>query len=198
MIALLLASLAFQTAGSPIEQVMIHPFVASDYMCSEHWEGQLAYPGDSLGADCIVMGGPSDESGGYLAPFRTDGAANEDWYGWNQPLLAPFDGQVVRLTENPVVNVPGHLGSPPASIVVFARSDGTHVLYAHIQGAMVKVGDQVVAGQPVAHRQQRLRPFPPHPYRRVAGRNAAADSVRPEGHGADASALTWLQLAGWL
>jgi len=150
MIALLLASLAFQTAGSPIEQVMIHPFVASDYMCSEHWEGQLAYPGDSLGADCIVMGGPSDESGGYLAPFRTDGAANEDWYGWDQPLLAPFVGQVVRLTENPVVNVPGHLGSPPASIVVFARSDGTHVLYAHIQGAMVKVGDQVVAGQPVA------------------------------------------------
>jgi hypothetical protein len=151
MIALLLASLVFQTVDPPIEEVVIHPIVAADYMCSEHWEGQLAYPGDSLGADCVVMGGLIDESAGYLAPFRTDGTTNEDWYGWNQPLLAPFDGEVVRVMENPVVNVPGQLGSPPASFLVFARSDGTHVLFAHVQAITVKVGDRVVAGQPVAY-----------------------------------------------
>src|SRR5688572_9025444 len=91
-----------------IEQVTIHPIFTAHYSCSEHWEGQLPYPGDALGADCIVYGGmAADGKSGFMRAFKTDGVTNEDWYGWGEPVLAPFDSTIAKININPVVNKPG-------------------------------------------------------------------------------------------
>ncbi|MBK9162822.1 MAG: M23 family metallopeptidase [Acidobacteria bacterium] len=130
---------------------LIHPLFNADYMCSEHFEGQLKYPGDDLGADCIVTGGLSaDESSGFSKAYKTDGKTNEDWYGWKETVLAPINGTVARIHINPVVNKPGEMGKPPASFVVFKHDDGLMVLVAHVADVTVKEGDKVTAGQPFA------------------------------------------------
>ena len=136
---------------APIEMVTIHPVFTAHYSCSEHWEGQLPYPGDALGADCIVYGGmAADGKSGFMRAFKTDGLSNEDWYGWGEPVLAPFDSTIAKININPVVNKPGQTGKPPASFVVFKHVDGTMVLVAHVADISVKEGDAVNAGQPFA------------------------------------------------
>ncbi len=130
---------------------LIHPLFNADYMCSEHYEGQLKYPGDDLGADCIVTGGLSaDESSGFSKVYKTDGKTNEDWYGWKEPVLAPITGTLARIHINPIVNKPGEMGKPPASFVIFKHDDGLMVLVAHVADVTVKEGDKVTAGQPFA------------------------------------------------
>jgi murein DD-endopeptidase MepM/ murein hydrolase activator NlpD len=136
---------------APIEQVTIHPIFKAHYSCSEHWEGQLPYPGDALGADCIVYGGmPTDGRSGFMRAFKTDGLTNEDWYGWGEPVLAPFDSTIAKININPIVNKPGQTGKPPASFVVFRHADGTMVMVGHVAEITVKEGDAVKAGQPFA------------------------------------------------
>ena len=85
-----------------------------------------------------------------LAVLSHDGRTNDDWFGWHAPVLAPFDGVVKMVRVNPVVNRPGVKGSLPAGQIVFQRSDGLIVAYAHITDARVKTGDYVLAGQIVA------------------------------------------------
>jgi murein DD-endopeptidase MepM/ murein hydrolase activator NlpD len=100
----------------------------------------------------MIKGGidEKNEMVGYDKLYRTTGKSNADWYGWDADLLAPFDGVVKKVAINPVVNAPGHLGKPPASIIVFERADGTDVLYAHVRDVKVKAGDRVTAGEVVA------------------------------------------------
>jgi hypothetical protein len=129
-----------------IEAVLVYPPVVQGYWCSEHALGELEYVGDALGADCVV----TRLIDGVAQMHANDGSKNEDWYGWNVPLLAPFDGVVDQVEINDVINKPGTLGKPPASAITFTRADGVRVLYAHVQGVVVKVGDQVTAGQRVA------------------------------------------------
>ena len=136
---------------APIEQVMIHPLFNVHYSCSEHWEGQLPYPGDALGTDCIIYGGlQAGGKSGFVRAYKTDGLTNEDWFGWGETVLAPFDATVEKININPIVNKPGQLGKPPASFVVFKHADGTMVLLAHVGDVTVKEGDAVKAGQPFA------------------------------------------------
>ena len=134
----------------PIEQAVIHPLFALDFGCSEHWEGQLPYPGDALGKDCFVYGGKISGDEGFLRTFKTNGSTNEDWYGWGTEVLAPFDSTVVRINVNPVVNQPGKMGKGPATFVLFTHADGTNVMVGHVTDITVKEGDPVVAGQPFA------------------------------------------------
>ena len=56
----------------------------------------------------------------------------------------------MRIRINASENDPGILGEPPASSIAFLRTDGTHILIAHIQNPRVAEGDIVVAGQTVA------------------------------------------------
>lgn len=139
------------SAPAAIEAVTLHRLFHEYYACGEHLEGELQYMGDALGTDCLIQGGldPNTE-GGFVRAYRNDGARNEDWYGWNAEVLAPFDGTIARVNINPVVNQPGHLGSPPASFIVFERADGMRVLFAHVQDVQVAQGDTVTAGQVVA------------------------------------------------
>lgn len=134
-----------------IETVTIHRIFNEYFSCGEHYDGELEYLGDALGTDCVIQGGLEEGAeGGFVRPFRNDGASNEDWYGWNAEVLAPFDGTVVAANVNTVVNQPGQLGRPPASIILFERADGVRVLYAHVQDLRVARGDTVRAGQVVA------------------------------------------------
>src|SRR5690606_24073058 len=117
---------------------------------SEHFAGQFKWLGDALGTDCVVNRLVEIDGRLFARAHEGDGSRNEQWYGWNQPLLSPCDCEVVKLHENAVVNEPGVLGEPPASNIVLRRDDGAHFLLAHIQQPEVKVGDRVAAGQPVA------------------------------------------------
>ncbi len=136
---------------APIETVTLHRLFNEYYACGEHVEGELPYLGDALGADCLIQGGlDPDVETGFARAYRNDGARNEDWYGWNAEVLAPFDATIVRVNINPVVNQPGQLGAPPASFIVFERADGMRVLFAHVQDVQVSQGDSVTAGQIVA------------------------------------------------
>jgi len=139
--------------AAQIEQAMLAPLFAASFMCSEHWAGQLKYPGDALGQDCMVTGGLDESQGetaGFARLYRGDGSRNEDWYGWGEPVLAPLDGVVQKVNVNPVVNNPGTLGKPPASFIVVTAADGTSVLMAHVAHIRVKEGDKVTAGQQLA------------------------------------------------
>ncbi|NVN06434.1 M23 family metallopeptidase [Asaia spathodeae] len=132
-----------------IHQVTLAPLFDKPFVCGEHPLGQLITAGDALGTDCMIVGGASDAAG-FNRLYKGSGERNEDWYGWKAPVHAPFDAVVVYAHVNPVVNVPGSMGKPPASMILFRRQDGVEVVYAHVQDIRVKAGDHVKAGDVVA------------------------------------------------
>ena len=144
-----------QSAGSTIDAVVIHPPLATTFTCSEHPLGSEDHAGDALGSDCLVYRNDGGPSGNAMRFHTGDGTRNEDWFSWNEPLLAPFDG-IVRLTfQNPVTNRPGARGPDPASAILFQRLGDpadvpVQVGYVHVQDIRVKIGDTVRAGQVVA------------------------------------------------
>lgn len=138
-------------ASGDIPLVLLHPIFAADYACSEHWEGQLPYLGDARGTDCFVTRMVETPRGGaFPRPFAGDGLENQQWFSWGEPVLAPIDGEVVRININPAVNRPGEPGEPPASMIAIRGEEGVIVLLAHIADPTVKERDKVVAGQAVA------------------------------------------------
>jgi murein DD-endopeptidase MepM/ murein hydrolase activator NlpD len=144
------AQLRAQVPRDSVRAIVIHPVVRQHFVCLEHPAGQLSYVGDALGADCLIID-PGTGPGGHFPAFhRGAGTHNEDWYGWNQAVLAPFDGVVDSVHVNDTTNVPGTSGRQRASVIVFRRADGVHVLYAHVQDIRVAPGDTVHAGQAVA------------------------------------------------
>jgi hypothetical protein len=136
--------------GNGVRAVLAHPLFDGFFTCSEHFAGQFEALGDALGADCMAE--RLEEIDGRFFPrtYRGLGHENEDWYGWNQAVLAPCRGEVMRLHINPVTNRPGTAGRPPASSITVHCEDGTHFVYAHIQAPAVAVGDRVTAGQKLA------------------------------------------------
>jgi hypothetical protein len=130
--------------------VVIHPVVRQHFVCLEHPVGQLTYVGDALGADCLVIDLGSGPTSRFPSFHRANGSRNADWYGWNQRVLAPFDGIVDSVHTNEDVNVPGKPGRARAGGIVFLREDGVRVLYSHVHAITVAPGDVVRAGQPVA------------------------------------------------
>ncbi len=144
------SALSLRTAPADTESVVIHPIVHPLFMCQEHPAGQLTKLGDALASDCVIPNPGSGPAGRFPIFFRGTGERNEDWYGWREPVLAPFDGVVDSLIPEPPPNRPGRLGRVRAGVVIFLRSDGVRVLYAHVQDIRVHAGDRVRAGQAVA------------------------------------------------
>lgn len=138
--------------------VTIHPPVASDFKCSEHARGQQTHPGDALGADCNVVRYNAGPEGRFPTFYEGDGTRNEDWYSWNEPLLAPFDAVIKKVEVNSETNQPGSRGEGRASAVLFERTGASgadhkepiQVVYAHVRDVQVEEGDTVKAGDPVA------------------------------------------------
>jgi hypothetical protein len=103
-----------------------------------------------LGQDCIPEEFFKKDGAAFMRMYADEGLKNEDWYGWDKPVLSPCECTVASVHVNPVVNTPGHPGKPPASSIEFITSDGTHVLLAHVQAVTVKQGEKVKAGQSIA------------------------------------------------
>lgn len=135
-----------------IESVVIHPVYEVKFSSNDHYYGQFKGAlGDELGKDVMVVkyaGGPDNR---FPRFYKNDGSMNEDWFGWNQKVLAPFAGKVVKVYVNNETNKPGYKGEGRASSIIFERQDGVKVVYGHVQNIKVKEGDHVEAGQHVAH-----------------------------------------------
>lgn len=129
---------------------LAHPLFNMFYTCAEHAAGELQALGDDLGSDCIPEEFVEVDGRAFMRSFKTDGLSNEDWYGWNQDVLAPCQCEVISIHINPVTNVPGIMGKPRASSIGLKANDGTIVSVAHIQSPLVQVGDKVNAGQVIA------------------------------------------------
>jgi hypothetical protein len=87
--------------------------------------------------------------------FRTDGAANEDYYAWGQPALAPVDATVVEIVDGYPANPPGQLPEDPPDVfgnhVVLQVGNNAFIYMSHLQESSLAVaqGDRVTAGTPV-------------------------------------------------
>ena len=144
------------TPPSPsIDAVVIHPPMAVQFQCSEHPLGQEDHAGDALASDCRVVRNDGGPHGNFPRFHTAEGTRNEDWFSWNEPLLAPFDGVVKLILRNPITNQPGTRGPDPSSAVLFERfgdpaGAAIQVAYVHVQDVRVEVGDTVRAGQIVA------------------------------------------------
>ena len=102
-----------------------------------------------------------DEQG---ALYRGDGMANEDWFGFGVPILAPADGTVVAIEAALADN---DVGAPSFDFATAARHDlrrinGNYVVLDHFTGeysllchlmqnsVIVRPGQYVHQGQPIA------------------------------------------------
>ena len=153
-IFILLAAVHISAASaSPgeISAVLAHPIFGQPYSCTEHWQGNLKGLGDELGTDCVIQ--ELVEVGGrtWMRSYKRDGSRNTDWYGWDKEVLSPCSCEVLKVSENSVVNRPGMVGKPPASSVVLKRDDGVFFLLGHVAKLAVKPGDKVENGQVIAH-----------------------------------------------
>jgi murein DD-endopeptidase MepM/ murein hydrolase activator NlpD len=87
------------------------------------------------------------------ATHAGDGTKNEQFYAYNQPIVAPGAGQVVTVVDGVPDNVPGTMNPAKAAgnHVVIAHGNGEFSLLAHLKPGTikVKVGQAVQAGQPV-------------------------------------------------
>lgn len=143
-------------AQSPeIEAATIHPPFAARFQCSEHALGDVDHVADALGADCVVFRREGGPDGNLNVQFSGDGTRNEDWFGWREPVLAPFDGVVLIVHINPVTTTPGQFGPGRSSAILFRQGDAddagaVQVAYVHVREVVVEEGDTVRAGQVVA------------------------------------------------
>src|SRR5688500_14696757 len=114
------SSSAKAAAPAPkLDAVVIHPAVTSRFMCLEHPLGQEDHAGDALGQDCTVVRDTARGRKRFPAFYEGDGSRNANWFSWNEPLLAPFDGVVRAVHINPVTNEPGVRGEGMASVILF-------------------------------------------------------------------------------
>lgn len=146
-------------AEGEIESVTLFPVFDQLFISSEHPAGAEDALGDRLGRDFVVM---NVRDSGIPSAFENDGTQNEDWYGWRENVLAPFDGTVKEVVINEDTNKPGRPGKPPASSIMFERDDGLSVVYAHVREVMVEEGDAVEAGEAVAQVGNNGVSFMPH------------------------------------
>lgn len=88
-----------------------------------------------------------------------DGARNEDWFGFGQPVRAPEAGTVVQVRDDrpddrrfDPSELTQDINLVFGNVVVIEHADGTFSMLGHVKqgSATVAVGDRVEAGQTVA------------------------------------------------
>ncbi|WP_263788861.1 M23 family metallopeptidase [Salinibacter grassmerensis] len=105
---------------------------------------------DQLARDFTVMKVGRDGIGRAYKP-GTAGKDNEDWYGWRQDVLAPFEGRVVRVARPDSTNEPGAVNRDgKTGLIVFEdEREGITAAYAHVREIEVEPGDTVARGDVV-------------------------------------------------
>ncbi len=132
------------------EIIKIHAIHKESFACTEHWDGQFKFLGDALGTDCVIKGWYKDEKRMFQRSFSNDGFENEDWFGFNKPVLAPCDCVVEKIHNNPVTNQPGIMKPGRASSITFKTKDNNRILIAHVREISIEEGQQVKSGELVA------------------------------------------------
>lgn len=76
---------------------------------------------------------------------------NENYYAFNKEIVAPADGEVVKVMEGVKDNVPGEMdeGQPEGNCVVIKHSNNEYSMIAHFKqnSILVKDGENVQKGQ---------------------------------------------------
>ena len=137
------------------QTVLIHPVIDASGDGMTLWTREHTYRsglglGDQLGRDFTLARVGDD---GLPRTYRpgTEGARNEDWYGWHGDVLAPFDATVTRTQTPSSTNAPGTMNreARPGGIF-FENDEGVTVLYGHVREITVREGQRVEAGDVVA------------------------------------------------
>jgi hypothetical protein len=105
VLAATLSCSGYAATDEPIDEIVLAPLFYQRFACGEHVNGELNDLGDALGSDCFVLGGIGSPTG-FMRLYKTDGATNEDWYGWHVEVHAPFDGVITEVGVNRVTNKP--------------------------------------------------------------------------------------------
>jgi len=137
------------------QTVLIHPVIDASGDGMTLWTREHTYRsslglGDQLARDFTLARVGDD---GLPRTYRpgTEGARNEDWFGWRGDVLAPFDGTVTRTQTPSSTNEPGTMNrdARPGGIF-FENDEGVTVLYGHVRDIEVEEGQRVEAGEVVA------------------------------------------------
>ncbi|MGM0906208.1 MAG: M23 family metallopeptidase [Pseudomonadota bacterium] len=156
-LTLFLVAAAVQAGeGRPYtDSVLIHPPIDAteagvSLTTREHVYKDHLHLGDQLASDFGLKKLGED---GIPRTYRpgTDGEANEDWYGWREHVLAPFDATVTRVEQPGAVNEPGTMNrEAQPGLIFFENGEGVTALYAHVREIKVEEGDTVSYGERVA------------------------------------------------
>lgn len=133
-----------------IERIDLHPIFDRHTVYNDHYDGELEYPGDALGRDCMIAAFLPEDPG-FMRLYQGDGKRNEDWFSFGAKVYAPLGGKISYLHINEVTNHPGVQNPSKASALVIQAADGTSVLLGHIQDPVVSLGDVVEEGQLLAY-----------------------------------------------
>ncbi len=86
--------------------------------------------------------------------FTHNGATNEEWFSFGQPVLADANGTVVKVLNGDLDNAPYHpdADAKHGNVVVIDHGDGEFSVYSHLKhlSVTVKAGDRVKAGEKIA------------------------------------------------
>jgi len=128
-----------------IDIITIHPPFSKSFTCSDHPVGHCLSLGDALGKDCVVQ----RLYNSCFRTYRNNGNLNEDWFSWNEPVLAPCNAIVksVHIDTEPANIIGMPVKDRRATLVIFQCQDDTNLLYAHLQDIQIAIGDKVTAGQ---------------------------------------------------
>ncbi|MBE7002951.1 MAG: M23 family metallopeptidase [Ruminococcaceae bacterium] len=132
------------------EWLELHPIFDRYAIYNDHYDGELEYPGDALGRDCMI-GAFLPEDPGFIRLYKDSGKRNEDWFSFGARVYAPISGKIASLYINEVTNDPGIQNPSRASTLSIQASDNTVVILGHIQDPVVSLGDTVEEGQLLAY-----------------------------------------------
>lgn len=96
--------------------------------------------------DMIIL----DETG---RSFKTNGRTNEDYYAFDQELIAPCDAEVVLVVDGIKDNTPGEMNPTyaPGNTVVLKTTNKEYLFFAHFKqhSISVKQGQKIKQGEPL-------------------------------------------------
>ncbi|MBQ6662307.1 MAG: peptidoglycan DD-metalloendopeptidase family protein [Firmicutes bacterium] len=144
-------------------QISLAPVFDRNFTCTDHFCGDVTGLGDELGCDVqIISFLPESGEEDYLRPYRNDGSRNEDWFTFGAKVYAPVSGIVEKIHICPLTNKPGIFNPTFASSITvrvdkeiipksFPLDADLHIILAHIERPVVKVGDRITEGQHIAY-----------------------------------------------
>jgi len=84
-----------------------------------------------------------------LCSFSGDGTQNEQYYAYNQQILAPGAGVVAEVVKDVPENLPGEMTDVAGNMVIIDHGNGEYSFLCHLKHGSIKVcpGDRVEMGQ---------------------------------------------------